>query len=301
MQNGRKVSVEDLWVAYFDQGLKTGFFNTEFNRELSQTGDKIRGNEVGKYAANAHQAMRLASEGYEDWLRMSHFIDTIQKSPAKDLKTAAEQAAKDVRKYHFDYADFTQFEKSTMMRIFPFYKWTRKAMPLFAEMLFLKPGKMSVYPKVMSSVESTISTDDIGGGRDSFAPNYTGIVPDFIQDMWVYKIRSYGDEAEKETYLNVNVPQMDALKSINNPIGTAHGLLNPALKIPLDRISGEAAEYGATPLDQILNSLPQTNFANKVAHKKGDTPDEDIYRFMTGLGLYQNNDSTKLAQGYRDR
>lgn len=305
MQNGRKVSVEDIWVAYFDQGLKTGFFNTEFNRELSKTGAKIRGNEVGQYAANAHQGMRLASEGYEDWLRMSHFIDTIQKSPAKDLKTAAEQAAKDVRKYHFDYADFTQFEKATMMRVFPFYKWTRKAMPLFAEMLFLKPGKISAYPKVMAATESsTISTDDIGGDKATFAPNYTGIVPDFIQDMWAYKIRSYGNESEqnaKETYLNVNVPQMDALKSINNPLGTARGLLNPALKIPLDRATGSAQEYGASPLDQLLNSLPQTNFANKVADKKGETPEEDIWRFITGLGLYQNNESQKTAQGFRDR
>ena len=52
-------------------------------------------------------------------------------------------AARTMKKYLFDYADLTNFEKQVMKRMMPFYTWTRKNVPLQLEMLWKKPEKFA--------------------------------------------------------------------------------------------------------------------------------------------------------------
>lgn len=52
-------------------------------------------------------------------------------------------AARTMKKYLFDYSDLTTFERKVMKRVFPFYTWTRKNLPLQVEMLWKKPEKFA--------------------------------------------------------------------------------------------------------------------------------------------------------------
>ncbi len=73
----------------------------------------------------------------ENNARLAHFVDKI------DNGMNIQSAARSVKKYLFDYKDLTHFEKTTMKRIFPFYTWTRKNIPLQLEQLYQQPQKFS--------------------------------------------------------------------------------------------------------------------------------------------------------------
>ena len=73
----------------------------------------------------------------ENNARLAHYLDRIGKGSSEM------EAALSVKKYLFDYADLTHFERSTMKRIFPFYTWTRKNLPLQFEHLWGQPQKFA--------------------------------------------------------------------------------------------------------------------------------------------------------------
>lgn len=319
------VTADRLWRAYNQMGLKTGFVNTEFSSNFSRTGTAIRDTGGLNTLAKGHDNLRSAGEWYEDYLRMAHFADAIKRHPGK-FDEAAQAAAAEVRKYHFDYTDFTKFEKMTMLRAFPFYKWTRKALPLMTTMLFTKPGKVMAYPKIMNA----LSTQDVARDDNGFAPNYEGIVPGWMQDMWAYKIAE--GEDEDETFLNVATPQFDVYKNIASPGSTAYSLLNPYAKviaeqgagwlgsnekgnqtlaglmrnfdmtdntdmsIPLD--TNDDREWGSR-MSQVMRQFPQGNLLQKMGLPKGKLNEasvQDFTSFGTGLGVYLNNDARRDAE-----
>lgn len=53
------------------------------------------------------------------------------------------RAAQTVKKYLFDYGNLTDFERKVMKRLFPFYTWTRKNVPLQLEHLWKQPQRFA--------------------------------------------------------------------------------------------------------------------------------------------------------------
>jgi len=77
----------------------------------------------------------------EDNSRIAVFLDQIAKG--KSFK----DASRSVRKYLFDYTELTDFEKKVMRRLWPFYTWSRKNIPLQIESLITQPRKYQIYSK----------------------------------------------------------------------------------------------------------------------------------------------------------
>lgn len=73
----------------------------------------------------------------ENNARLAHYISKMQ-----DGMPSAE-AALSVKKYLFDYSDITSFEREVMRRLFPFYTWTRKNLPLQLQELYNQPQKFA--------------------------------------------------------------------------------------------------------------------------------------------------------------
>jgi hypothetical protein len=252
-----------------------------------------------------HDKLRHGGEWYEDYFRMAHFMHAIEKSPKRTLKAAAEEAAAEVRKYHFDYTDFTNLEKTVMLRAFPFYKWTRKALPLMVSMMFVKPGKMMAYNKAMNSYSNFTAGRD--NDTDGFMPTYSDMVPQYIKDQWGYQIGT--DSNGRDTFLNIATPQMDALKALTNPVGTPSQMLNPLFKFPIDEIRAmkgketmgskigmddefEHSIGGRDPLEldelrELARYSPLTEFLARVKGSKGANGELDDNE---GLGKYLQND-----------
>ena len=81
---------------------------------------------------------------------------------------SAEEAFDLVTKYHFDYDDLSAFERKVIKRVFPFYVWTKRAMPLMLEEIFRNPKKMARFEHFKS---------ELGGyGEDSDVP-----IPDYFK------------------------------------------------------------------------------------------------------------------------
>lgn len=316
LKNGDVIDAARAHDLYREHGLSTGFVNTEYRHHYSKAKENLRRVPGVKAVGRGNEGLREFAEDYEDFFRMGHFIDKLGKAPKgmSEFK-AAEWAAKEVRKYHFDYTDFTKAEKTVMLRAFPFYKWTRKALPLMSSMMFVKPGKMMAYPKAMEGLsEGLVNSDDLSAddGHNGFMPNYMGIVPSTIADMWSYQVggETGYDAQGDQSYLRMSTPQMDSLNGLSNPVNLAESLMNPLAKAAWEQGTGEtlsmglpiANEDGIVDGKQVDNDNPSPDdkgfLNNRTAHllsmippgailsnyERGDLDSDALIRLLTGMG-----------------
>ena len=98
----------------------------------------------------------------DDILELPGDIGELVESTAKialyfDRKSkgfTSRAAARDVRKFLFDYSDLSSAEREVFKRVMPFYTWTRKNLPLQVSMLIQDPTKFNVIEKAKRAVES---------------------------------------------------------------------------------------------------------------------------------------------------
>jgi hypothetical protein len=295
LRNGTKITVDDADVLFTGSGLKSGFVSTEFDHVFPMAGS-VRASLPGRGATAVNDWIRGKGEKFEDYFRMAHFLYRLEKAPrGLKIEEAADWASNYVRKYHFDYTDFTPFEKTTMMRIFPFYKWTRKAFPLMASMLFTKPGNAIVYPKIMQNMSYATGGTDVMKDMNGVLPNYDeeayGVVPEWMQSFMAYPMGG-PDEQGAQNFMNVATPSLDIYKQVSNPISAAIGMLSPGIKVPLEQASGSTLDpnfdiplnykwpnkkkgievgdpdWGAR-IDHLLRTTPITNLGRKTIQAEG--------------------------------
>lgn len=93
------------------------------------------------------QPQRLGT-AVENNARIALFIDSLSKGD--DVATATMK----VKKFLFDYGDLTEFERTVMKRILPFYTWLRKNIPLQMEQLIKQPAKYAGVWHAKEGIES---------------------------------------------------------------------------------------------------------------------------------------------------
>ena len=157
----------------FDQNVSTGGFKrTDFDTPgfISKIGP-VKNVDPRRISSG----IREASEKREDFFRFTHFLHAFKEELPKALKngttreTAIEKATRTsayrVNKYLFDYGASTAFEKKYLKRLFPFYTYTRKAMPALAEGMFLHPSQFA-------KTNRFFLDDDDGSYGDMLTPSY---------------------------------------------------------------------------------------------------------------------------------
>lgn len=318
LKGGYKVNIEEVLGSYINHGLGSTFANTDIGqglRGLSKQNTKDKG--IGKRASQVNAKVHEIGEGFEDYLRLAHYIHALENSGKGSLEAAATYAAQRVRKYHFDYTDFSKFEQSVMLRAFPFYKWTRRGAPLMLAHLFMTPGKISAIPKAMNYLSNMgpnpseampwnwndddplFSTKDVYEDKNGFLPNFRGIAPAWVRDLFAYEMNPTEDD-EYANYFRMQTPMIDGLNAAAvNPFDpstytqpleqAALPLLNPMIKMPLELGMNKSLDpdsdyqiYGGTynesnqinPLEAILgytarNVQPGAGFLAKLS-KNGD-------------------------------
>ena len=111
----------------------------------------------------------------------------------KRLKGASvKEAADHVKKYLFDYKDLSHFEQNTMKRVFPFYTWSRKNIPLQIEALLTQPDKMQKISIFKNAME-----------RDANKPNHE-LVHEYIKGnvpIWIGDDEKNGQVMQLMNYL----------------------------------------------------------------------------------------------------
>lgn len=140
-----------------------------------------------------YQKSRTIGNTVENHARITNFIAGL------DNGMSISEAAEQVNKFLFDYSDLTEFEMTTMRRVFPFYTWMRKNVPLQVEQMLTNPDKYRAVAKAFGTMEDM--NDEKIAEKDR--PMYSR---DWVQLPFSWK---GGDGQEKAMFWNPNLPFMD--------------------------------------------------------------------------------------------
>lgn len=315
-RGGRQVTNDELYVTAFQQGILP---TTRVLEDIPD--DAVMGFERFRpLGGKGQKAAHTISEGRDHYIRLAHYADALKKSN-KPFAQAVEEAATTVRKWHPDGMDLTKFERNVMRRMFPFYSWTRKAIPLIVESMVATPGKVMAYPKAMYGLQLIMGTE---GGPMSDPFPVDQLFPDWIREKGIGP--AFSPESELPlignvagflggtpgySVVNPGNPTMDTIAQLDNPGKMAMGMLNPAARIPIELSTGRDTQSGApiegvSDPDYIIKQIPGVSHAGRITGEFGtsDTVKENssgynmqnILNLLTALGAQNTGPYQKSAE-----
>lgn len=232
----------------------------------------------------ARTALGNFTEGRDDFVRIAHALHLLETKNYRNLDEAFDNVAATLRKAHPDGTDLTPFERNFMRRIFPFYSWTRKAIPLIIENLLLHPGRFNAYPKAMYNFAQSMGVD-LESLSEPFPEDQ--LFPRFMTE----KMTGIGFEADDGRYFSfdVGIPQADVMNEFfaGGPVGSIGGIagmLNPAFKTPVELKTGTSLSTGA-PINDTSDYIDsQIPGINAIASVTGTSPTGTLSNILSGRG-----------------
>lgn len=296
MKNGTPVTADMIYTAAMKEGiLPVARVLEELDNEVKSVIDKFR-----PLGGRGQKAAHVVSEVRDHVPRLAQFIDGISKHGG-NFTDAVEKSAAAVRKWHPDGIDLTQFEKKVLKRVFPFYSWTRKAIPLAIESAIVSGNKVMAYPRIMEEIGT------INGVQNAPGDQFPGdqLFPDWIRERGIGPVAG-----GPGSYLVVNpsTPTLDIASMIGHPGQTALDMLNPMAKIPLELSQG-ATLGKQVPIDSqaqyLAMQVPGISQAGRVSGMYGvsdsvkNSQEQQFLNFinlMTGAKSTQTGIYQKSAQ-----
>ncbi len=222
---GQTYDSSQLWQMFSNSGAKQAF--AAFNDELG--GPLTTLNKVS-------QGVQKFSDARENMQRLAHFTYLLNRDKAsKTLEEAVGKAAQRVNEVHADYTDLTDFEKSVMRRIIPFYTWQRRVGPVLFKQMFTDPGRTMVVPKLQAEIGRHFGMQN---SNDEAFPQPTELVPSYMQDLLQTKLPG--------GYGGIRSPFADVVgKYSNSPTKELLSSASPLIKTPIALLSGANPETGA--------------------------------------------------------
>lgn len=203
---------------------------------------------------------KVLLEAVENNLRVPLFMDRFL---GRGYSVA--DSAKDIFKYHFDYAPegLTAFERNVMKRVIPFYTWTRNNIPLQMEEMIKQPGKYAFFPKLQSDIGGKVGEEEL---QD---------LPEWMRDMMVVRV---GEQGGNALWLQLNLPLEDISKLPVNSKGVKDlmSMMSPILKVPTELLTNRDLFWGT---DIVNPDLPKEFQTSKVIKQLNLLP-EPIKDFL---------------------
>jgi hypothetical protein len=274
-----------------------GWVGADIQRSISDALEQPKLLTLSRRNTILQQGLKLG-RSIENNARMAHFVAKL-----KEGYTAAEAAAS-VKKYLFDYDELTQFERNTMKRLFPFYTWTRKNLPLQIEHLIQRPGRYSILDKASHEIQTP----------DKPMEKY---LPQWMLENYPQRIRFNKKSGDYEYFLLSSwLPAADIVKVFNIK-DTAASMLTPLpkellqqmfnydvfLKRKIENVPGEKVNFlgkrvpariaHAAKIIRLLNeadklSKPDVDLSTKIINLATGK----LYPFNEQQGIIQNKFST---------
>lgn len=297
--------LEGLWLKH---GGDSGYFTSQFGNTARVTGG------IRQLAGKINTQVANANKVAENYHRKALFMDAFEHS----IKNTADEKAADamhiVHKYLFDYHDLTGFEKATMTRFFPFYKWTRKAFPLMFENMLMQPGKVFGVTKAQYT---------LAGEQQPNNPWYNDaqtVVPDWLS-LGTEKV-PFMHHGGNQAYGSLPLPFNDlgdqffgdtSNKPIMGALSGAGSMVNPLFRIPAELVTGHefyhqlpipdgAVKYST--IDQFPQFSKFTSFLNSMkAQNQGSTATSGAgakssipFSLLKNSGLTEVTENTPSSQ-----
>jgi len=197
----------------------------------------------------------------ENNARLAHFIEKLKTGSSID------DAVMSVKKFLFDYQDLTKFEKTVMKRVFPFYTWTRKNIPLQLENLITQPGKYAGMEKVVKGIEKLTMGDS--------RPANEKYLADYIKNNTAMRV-GYNEKTKSYQYFLLGnwVPSYQAIDFLSEPLYNMMAMLTPIIKTPMELLANKSSFFRNTLEEfQAIENYPgeTTNFLGLNMSKKTAT------------------------------
>jgi len=203
---------------------------------------------------------RKAGTYLENNARIANFAHGLQNGLDPDA------AAQRVFKYVFDYGDVTKFEKDVLLRIMPFYRWTRFNIPLQAEQLIKQPGKFMAIYHAKEGIEA----------RQGNEPVEEALVSEYISENIGIQWRRYSDEEGRDRasfFLLGNwlpAADLDNLSGLSRFTEEAVAMVNPLLKTPMELLANYDT-FRKRPIERIVDPRRDTaSFFNPTGGEMGE-------------------------------
>jgi hypothetical protein len=311
------VTEAEIYAGMNQYGITQNFTLSEFGNIVDNpTVTNRMGGAVKSWMVNK-------SEMRENYFRLAHFIDLVKKNPsgAHTLDENMAHAAARIRKTHFDYTDFTRWEKQVASNVIPFYKWTRKAVPLMLEIMLTNPGKAIIPNKAQHALSQMAGNDPY---NDDPFPNLNGMIPD-----WMIKAgyspgnpsAIFGGEGAgmfslpnpfSDTFTQTIDPAIEGGK--RGPKGIFNFLLqqsNPALKMPYELLENKNTfmsrdgddvpiyREGSKKEDLTSYFLNQVPYARQINRASSGGQDKQNLGGLTSqlTGIYNQQLSPSMVRG----
>lgn len=191
----------------------------QFARDVPELFKKVIGKEslTRKLAKDPRRVGRLV----EDNARIAHFIEKTR--GGMDVK----EAAGSVNKFLFDYSDLTPFERNVMKRVFPFYVFSRKNVPLQLEQIFKQPVKY----KAVGDAIAGLQTNDL-------TPEEKRFMPDYISEKFGISVGK-SKQGYPQMLAGLGLPLEDIAK-LDRPGKSVLDMLSPIPKTLAEKATGRS-------------------------------------------------------------
>ena len=305
MSNGTKVTADMIYTAAFREGiLPSAKVLEDVQSDVTSILDKIH--LPGKAKGKAQQGVHKVSEIRDHIPRLAQFIDVLAKHRGS-FQEAVNSGARSVRKWHPDGLDLTQFERGVLKRVFPFYSWTRKAIPLAIEASIFAAPKVMAYPRLMEAIALSNGIDPNQGMTDPFPSDQ--MFPDWLRDRGIGPVMG-GAGAYK--VINPSTPVLDTLTLLGHPGQSSVDMLNPMVKVPIEvgqgQTLGRNVPIGSSTGDWTDYAAKQIPIASQLGRASGQFGVSDstkaegfpnytnILNLLTGAKMVDTGKYQKSAQ-----
>lgn len=237
-KSGVEFTAEQIGAVAHQKGL------LEHANVLEDVIDMGENSRIKPFGGRVQKVARGASELQNHNARLAHFIDKVMKSRGSNLEDIFEQASRRARKWHPSGLDLTDFERTVMRRIVPFYSWMRKSLPLLIEGFVMNPGKSVIPAKIYDALQEANGIDTLGR-HDPFPVDQ--MFPEWIRAQGVGPISGPDgmlgalSNQHPPGYVMGGVglnPLTELMTQIESPGRTLTSSLTPGVGIPIELMTG---------------------------------------------------------------
>ena len=184
--------------------------------------------------------------------RMNLFLASL------DEGMGMREAVKNVNDYMFDYSDLTNFEKTVLKRIIPFYTYMRKNIPMELKKLFTEPQKFTPFAYLENETTDNMDEPIEDSWRNRWRQNY---IPFPGDSGYGIDLKLPYEQLDRLDFLTMNkdgkvVPSLMENGFEPRTLGMTLGSTTPFIKTPLELATG-TNQYVDMPIYE--NGTPSKN------------------------------------------
>lgn len=256
----RSSNVNASDVAMGSQGLVDPLFGAK-NLRQAIAGKGAKGNLDHAYKAGSAIVKKpfqigqdVVGSAIENHGKMVNFITNLQKTG--DVTLAAQRT----KRFLFDYGDLTNFERTFLKRLIPFYTFTRKNLELQARAIMSTPGR------VAAEIHAVQTLGEVLSGGDQLSEEERNALPDFIKNSLAIVTKKNGNQITLIGNLGTPLESAFMMLQPNQFLGS----ISPLVRLPVEQGAGYSFFQGK-PLSEVTNATAFKSWPTPVKNLIGYT------------------------------